>query len=85
MTRQCNLPEGFAASAAIAAEPEAASLSTALGTLFGMTDAQRRVMGAKGRKLVEERFTWPQVARQMKDVYDWILGGGNRPPFISTC
>ena len=29
--------------------------------------------------LVEERFTWPQVAAQIKQVYEWILVGGQRP------
>ena len=36
-------------------------------------------MGANGRALVEDRFTWPKVAAQMKEVYAWILGGGGKP------
>jgi poly(glycerol-phosphate) alpha-glucosyltransferase len=36
-------------------------------------------MAAKGRTLVEERFTWDKVAAQMEDVYAWMLGGGEKP------
>jgi poly(glycerol-phosphate) alpha-glucosyltransferase len=51
---------------------------------MGMTDAQREAMGARGRKLVEERFTWPKVAAQMKEVYEWVLGAGPQPDFVRT-
>ena len=47
--------------------------------MMGMTEEERRAMGARGRALVEERFTWPKVAAQMVEVYKWILGGGPRP------
>ena len=30
-------------------------------------------MGARGRALVEERFTWPAVARQMIKEYEHVL------------
>jgi len=29
--------------------------------------ARRHALGAAGRKLVEERFAWPQVAREFED------------------
>jgi glycosyltransferase involved in cell wall biosynthesis len=32
-------------------------------------------MGRRGRRLVEEKFTWPKVAAQMKQLYEEILGG----------
>jgi hypothetical protein len=38
-----------------------------------MTEAQRWEMGMRGRKLVEDRFTWPKVAAQMKAVYKSLL------------
>jgi poly(glycerol-phosphate) alpha-glucosyltransferase len=79
MTPQCNLPEGFAAGAALRAEPEAGSLAEALEQLFRMSDADRSAMGRKGRELVERRFLWPRIAAQMNDVYRWVLGGGSPP------
>ena len=122
MTEECNLPEGFAAQAAIKIDAAAPSgewqvksdklgggtkgprgertkgsgghrpplqkrdfgVAEALRDLMGMTDAQREAMGARGRKLVEERFTWPKVAAQMKEVYEWVRGAGPQPDFVRT-
>lgn len=79
MTPECNLPEGFRASAAISAEANQTSLVTGLNELFRMTAGDRAAMGARARRLVEERFTWERVGAQMREIYHWILGGGNRP------
>ena len=79
MTPECNLPEGFAADAAIRIETSADSIAEGLSALFSMNDANLMTMGAKGRGLVEERFTWKTVAAQMREVYDWMLGGGSAP------
>jgi poly(glycerol-phosphate) alpha-glucosyltransferase len=79
MTPECNLPEGFAAEAAIRIETTAENIAKGLDTLFSMNESDLKVMGAKGRSLVEERFTWKTVAAQMREVYDWMLGGGAAP------
>jgi poly(glycerol-phosphate) alpha-glucosyltransferase len=82
MTPECNLPEGFAADAAIRIETSVESIAEGLGTLFSMNDADLMTMGAKGRGLVEDRFTWKSVASQMREVYDWMLGGGVAPSSV---
>jgi poly(glycerol-phosphate) alpha-glucosyltransferase len=92
MTDHCNLPEGFAAEAAIRistesdtlpADPKSAPpIADGMRTLFAMTDGDRKSMGARGRALVEDRFTWPKVAAQMKEVYEWVLGGGAKPSCV---
>jgi poly(glycerol-phosphate) alpha-glucosyltransferase len=79
MTPQCNIPEGFEANAAIRAECNAAGLFEGLKRLVTMSSRERAEMGTRGRKLVEERFTWPGVALKMSSVYKWIAGGGNAP------
>jgi poly(glycerol-phosphate) alpha-glucosyltransferase len=79
MTPECNLPEGFAADAAIRIETSAESIAEGLRTLFSMNDADLISMGDKGRELVKARFTWQTVAAQMREVYDWMLGGGSAP------
>jgi poly(glycerol-phosphate) alpha-glucosyltransferase len=38
-----------------------------------MTDAQRGEMGRRGRRLVEEKFTWPRVAVSLKEIYESLL------------
>lgn len=79
MTPECNLPEGFAADAAIRIETGAESIAQGLDLLFSMSESDLQSMGGKGRILVEERFTWKTLAAQMREVYDWMLGGGTRP------
>lgn len=40
---------------------------------------------AAATKLVQEHFTWPAKARQVREVYDWVLGGRDqRPDFTIT-
>jgi poly(glycerol-phosphate) alpha-glucosyltransferase len=82
MTPQCNLPEGFAEGAAVRADPDVASLTQGLRTLFAMSKSEREQMGARGRRLIQMRFSWPSVAKQMSDVYRWALGGGARPDCV---
>ncbi len=79
MTDRCNLPEGFTAEAAVRVEPQADSIARELAGLFRMTEAELSAMGARGRRLVERRFSWPEVARRMTAVYGWLLGGGDPP------
>lgn len=43
------------------------------------TDTLRR-MGEKGRRLVEERYSWSEVGRKMKALYEWILDPRQPPP-----
>jgi len=82
MTRECNLPEGVAAGAAIMMEPETNSIAAALRRLFALTDADREAMGRSGRRLVEERFQWQRIGETMTQVYDWILGHEPKPDCV---
>jgi poly(glycerol-phosphate) alpha-glucosyltransferase len=86
MTEHCNLPEGFAANAALRIGTEVESIAEGLRELFSLPITDNRQLttslaslGDNGRQLVSERFTWPQVAAQMKEVYEWVLGGGEVP------
>lgn len=82
MTTNCNLPEGSKAGAAIMMEPDMEDISKALAELFSMDRIEREAMGARGRRLVEEKFQWARVAEQMTQVYDWVLGRGPRPACV---
>jgi poly(glycerol-phosphate) alpha-glucosyltransferase len=79
MTPECNLPEGFAAQAALRIEPGIDSIAEGLKQLFEMSDNERQTMGQSGLALVKEHFTWPKIAGQMQDVYAWALGEGPQP------
>jgi poly(glycerol-phosphate) alpha-glucosyltransferase len=84
MTRECNLPSGFEAGAALRIEPEAESISERLQFLFDMSDADRRVIGQRGLTLVTERHQWSTVASQMIAVYNWALGAGPAPDCLAS-
>jgi glycosyltransferase involved in cell wall biosynthesis len=84
MTPECNLPEGFQAEAAIAIQTEPQRIAEGLEALFGTSEAERREMGERGRRLVAERFSWPRIAAQMKSVYEWILRDGTKPDCVKT-
>lgn len=79
MTSACNLPEGFAAGAAMETTTHPDSIAAALERLFAMPDVERCAMGECGYHLVAERFTWPYVADQMLAVYRWIISQTERP------
>lgn len=83
MTPECNLPEGFAADAAIRIEGTTDGIVKGLQNLLRFSDGDLKEMGAKGRRLVEERFTWNQIATQVKETYEWMLGGGPAPAWVT--
>jgi len=83
MTPQCNIPDGFALQAAIRSEPEPDELERALSAMVSMTDSERHAMGANGRKLVEMKFSWPRIALQMQEVYQWVLGQAPAPACVA--
>jgi glycosyltransferase involved in cell wall biosynthesis len=82
MTTQCNLPEGFAAGAAICVEPNAESLAQGLYTLFQSSISDLQSTGSRGRALVAARFNWARCAREMVEVYRWLLGSGTKPSVV---
>ncbi|MGC6458299.1 MAG: glycosyltransferase [Akkermansiaceae bacterium] len=85
MTDHCNLPEGFAYQAAIRIGTESDSIAQGLRELMKMSAGQRSEMGQRGRQLVEAKFTWPQVAAQMMEVYEWVLGRREKPGCVVEC
>jgi glycosyltransferase involved in cell wall biosynthesis len=63
-------------------KPSADALFESLKAAVDLTDEQRRQMGRAGRAAVQERFSWEVIARQMRDAYQWIVGGGNPPACV---
>ncbi len=82
MTPECNLPEGFAADAALKIETDADGIARGLVTLFSMSDEDLQQTGRNGERLVRERFTWDSIAGQLKTTYEWMLGGGEKPGWM---
>jgi glycosyltransferase involved in cell wall biosynthesis len=82
MTPECNLPEGFAAGAALQVGTTPEQIAAGLKQLAEMSDDDRRAMGVCGRNLVATKFSWPQIGEQMRSVYDWVLGSGPTPQTV---
>jgi glycosyltransferase involved in cell wall biosynthesis len=58
------------------------TLAQALRKALNLSDVERRQMGIRGRRLVEEKYTWSVSAKSMKALYAWILDGGTPPSFM---
>ncbi len=82
MTPYCNLPEGFAAGAALSIDPDVRSIARQLHLLCSLSDEQRRAMGDAGLNLVSRQFTWSRAAAEMGSVYRWLVGAGPRPDCV---
>ena len=82
MTPECNLPEGFAAGAAIQIGTTPLEIAVGLKKLTEMSDSDRTVMGGRGHALVATKFSWPRIGQQMRSVYEWALGGGPLPDAV---
>jgi len=59
-------------------------LAEALRNAMALSDGERRDMGTRGRKLIEEKYSWPTIASRMISVYQWMLHGGARPDCVAV-
>jgi poly(glycerol-phosphate) alpha-glucosyltransferase len=82
MTPECNLPEGFEANAAVRIGNAPDEIAAGLRQVREMSDDDRSQMGNRGRALVATRFSWPRIADQMRQVFEWMLGGGCSPDSV---
>ena len=82
MTDHCNLPEGFSAKAAVHIHTEVESIAAGMEHLIEAPDTDLQTMGENGLNLVKQNFTWPKIADQMKELYQWVLGKGDKPNFV---
>ena len=83
VSRPCNL-DVEAPGAGLLCEPEEGSVAERLRALLSLSDDERRAMGSRGRAEVERRYTWPVVAAQFVQVYQWLLGGGAPPATVES-
>ena len=60
------------------------ALDSGLAVATGTDPEELVAMGARGRGLVQAKFTWDQAARSMVDAYRWQLEGGPPPPCVHT-
>jgi glycosyltransferase involved in cell wall biosynthesis len=68
----CHFPEVAEVGAGAVVPLDAESIAAALGRVLDDPQAARR-MGAAGRRLVEERFTWQRAAERSIAAYEHVL------------
>ena len=71
ITRQCNVPEVEEYEAGVIVEPEVDSIVN--GFVYLMS-SDTVLMGESGKKLVDEKFTWSQVAYRTQQLCENVLG-----------
>ncbi|MCA1973211.1 MAG: glycosyltransferase [Caenispirillum sp.] len=76
MSDACHFGDAAEAGAALETPLSVPALAEALARVTGDA-ALRDAMGARGRALVQERFTWPRVAAQSLAVYDRALAASD--------
>jgi len=83
-TPSCNFRELQAAGGSIEVQPDVESTAEGLRKLMSMSDDERREVGAKAKKVVEEGYRWEAVTQRMVDVYWWMVFGGPPPECVHT-
>jgi glycosyltransferase involved in cell wall biosynthesis len=59
------------------------------GIASALADATRRSaaelagMGLRGQRIVSERYGWGKIAREFAACYEWLLGEGRKPDFVT--
>jgi glycosyltransferase involved in cell wall biosynthesis len=65
----CNFPEVEAAGAGVVIDTDPAAMADVMMRLLSDRD-ELRAMGARGRRLVAERYSWDVIADQLIEVYE---------------
>jgi glycosyltransferase involved in cell wall biosynthesis len=66
-------------------EDDVDSLTRTLESAMSLPRIELEQMGRAGRAWVEEAFSWPSIAAQFAQLYQWVLSGADasaRPPFV---
>lgn len=58
------------------------ALGEAMVKAMELGDEERSLMGQRGRELVERKYTWSVIGRQMAEVYGWLLGEEGKPGHV---
>jgi glycosyltransferase involved in cell wall biosynthesis len=57
-------------------------LRAALRKSMSMSRAALKAIGARGQAWMMRDFSWTRVAKDMLDVYRWLIGRSHEPPAI---
>jgi glycosyltransferase involved in cell wall biosynthesis len=65
-------------------DPTPEGIARALNEALALPGDELAAMGMNGRRLAESAFSWPRVTARFAAMYEWVLGGGPVPEFVST-
>lgn len=57
-------------------------ITSAVDNALELSAEELQEMGERGKELVVEKYTIEAVAKQMKQLYSWLLNGGEKPEFV---
>ena len=61
-------------------EVSADALVAALGDALSRNPNELREMGERGRRWMDEEFSWKMIGHRMLDTYEWLCGQRGKPP-----
>lgn len=63
-------------------EDDRQALTEALEKGMCLSDRERQAMGQRGQVMVKTKYSWDYVAREMSQVYRWLMTGGQPPSCV---
>jgi glycosyltransferase involved in cell wall biosynthesis len=81
VSAQCNVPEVQTEGCGWEIQPVESELEAAIEEFRNIAAPRLADMGANGRRVVHERYSWRTIGQRMAEVYAWA-GGGRQPDFL---
>jgi poly(glycerol-phosphate) alpha-glucosyltransferase len=82
MSKACNLSEAFRLKAAIRINTNPGSIAKGIEKIIHAKDSEINSLTKAAYKLVNEKYTWSRVSKDMLSVYKWLLGREKKPEFV---
>ena len=57
-------------------------LAQALRQAMSVPVAELQAMGTRGRRLIQEKYSWEPIGLQMAETYEWLAGRRNQPDWV---
>ncbi len=57
-------------------------ITSAVRSALKVTDEDLKILGANGRKLMEQNYSVEKIGEKMFSLYSWIIGKGYKPDFV---
>jgi glycosyltransferase involved in cell wall biosynthesis len=75
LSKACHFPEVEEVQCGWTIDPNLEALESAIRVCLTADRSLLRALGANGQHLARTRYDWAQVAGQIADVCDWLMGG----------